>query len=181
MKKENMLIFWNFSWTSSHFTYSPSIPFSVARHPSTPRPHLRGPSFTDPPEAQPFPMTQSRQCTLIPTHQNFSKRCCWCCYIPILSLLVPLRLPGRTMAAGAGGRETILLRPLDSWVPDIHLPRSHHMSAVEQWSVEYILCTGPTEHPPQITEVNPPHMPACSQMFQASALPVSLLHPDRER
>lgn len=108
MKKENMLIFWNFSWTSSHFTYSPSIPFSVARHPSTPRPHLRGPSFTDPPEAQPFPMTQSWQCTLIPTHQNFSKRCCWCCYIPILSLLVPLRLPGRTMAAGEGGGDNPL-------------------------------------------------------------------------
>lgn len=51
MKKENMLIFWCFSCPSSHFTYSSSLPLSVALHPSTPRPHVRGPSFTDSPEA----------------------------------------------------------------------------------------------------------------------------------
>lgn len=123
--------FRNFSQISSHFTYSIPPPpphyfqwLFIPQPPGPPkRPHLCWPTW-----GLTLPLTQSEQSTpnLIPHH--FSKRCRWYCFIKL----------------GAVGD---LWKPPDTWPADIPLPRSHHMSAVEQHPVRHTLYTGPAESP----------------------------------
>lgn len=116
MKRENMFIFWNFSWASSHFTDLLSLLFSVALHPSTPRPHLRSLSFSDPLDACPSPYSPTKcQYQILSLH-----------HIPVSSC------PFQTPRVGQSRAQTVLWRPLDPWAPDVYLLRSHQVSEAEQ-------------------------------------------------
>lgn len=124
MKKENMFIFWTFYWASSHFTYLWSLPFSVALHRSTPRPHLRSLSFLT--HLMPAPPLWHNLSSLplvphtmsVPDVVTASHSC------PFMSFQTPRLDQSRA--------KTVLWRLLDPWAPDVYLLRSHQVSEVEQ-------------------------------------------------